>query len=129
MLQTTSNRAYTFHIGAGQPSFVGVGDLHDTSLDEHRKSIWLTDRDSFYSNSTGYVLSLYPTQAFFDSYETRNPLLATIGAVAIMFFTSLAFFLYDTFVRIEFHNKQAVLEAKRKFMRFVSHEVRTPLNR
>jgi hypothetical protein len=41
---------------------------------------------------------------------------------------SLLFFLYDFFVRQEFHEKKSVLEAKRKFVRFVSHEVRTPLN-
>ena len=31
-------------------------------------------------------------------------------------------------MRQEFHQKKAVLEAKRAFIRFVSHEVRTPLN-
>jgi signal transduction histidine kinase len=43
-------------------------------------------------------------------------------------FTSILFMMYDFFVRQEFHAKQAVIEAKRRFVRFVSHEVRTPLN-
>jgi signal transduction histidine kinase len=45
-----------------------------------------------------------------------------------MVFTSLLFFLYDYYVRQEFNAKKHLLEAKRKFVRFVSHEVRTPLN-
>ena len=73
-------------------------------------------------------MSLYPSRDFVESYSTRNPVFATVGAVCIIVFTSLAFFLYDALVRHEFHNKQVILEAKRKFMRFVSHEVRTPLN-
>ena len=36
--------------------------------------------------------------------------------------------MYDFFVRQEFHNKDLMSQAKRQFVRFVSHEVRTPLN-
>lgn len=35
---------------------------------------------------------------------------------------------YDFFVRREFSHKSDLLETKRKFMRFVCHEVRTPMN-
>jgi signal transduction histidine kinase len=44
------------------------------------------------------------------------------------YFTSLLFILYGFFVRQEFNVKRSVLEAKRNFVQFVSHEVRTPLN-
>jgi signal transduction histidine kinase len=36
--------------------------------------------------------------------------------------------LYDSFVRQDIQQKQALLKAKRQFVRFISHEVRTPLN-
>jgi signal transduction histidine kinase/CheY-like chemotaxis protein len=36
--------------------------------------------------------------------------------------------LYDFMVRKEFNTKDNLLESKRKFVRFISHEVRTPLN-
>jgi signal transduction histidine kinase len=55
-------------------------------------------------------------------------MIAMVGAVLIVFVTSLIFFVYDFVVRREFSANQELLEAKRKFMRFVSHEVRTPLN-
>jgi len=55
------------------------------------------------------------------TYGTRNPMMATVGAVVIIIFTSLAFLVYDFLVRQEFHDAQAVLEAKRQFMRYVSH--------
>ena len=48
--------------------------------------------------------------------------------MCIILFTSGAFFLYDAFVRRELLAKKDLLEAKRQFMRFVCHEVRSPLN-
>jgi signal transduction histidine kinase len=73
-------------------------------------------------------LTLYPNEELFDVYSTQNPNVATAGTVCIIIFTSFLFILYDFFVRQEFHVKRSVLEAKRNFVRFVSHEVRTPLN-
>jgi signal transduction histidine kinase len=73
-------------------------------------------------------LTLYPNDELFDVYSTNNPDVATAGSVCIIIFTSLLFILYDFFVRQEFNVRRSVLEAKRNFVRFVSHEVRTPLN-
>ena len=107
----------------------GRGDLHDVEYGKYRHEITLTGDGFFGVTSTTYTLTIYPTSEFFDSYSTKNPLTATIGAVVIVCAVSLLFFLYDYFVRDEFNQKQAILEAKRAFMRFVSHEVRTPLVR
>jgi len=65
---------------------------------------------------------------FYDVYSTDNPRIATIGAVVIVILTSIIFFAYDFAMRREVRAKQQMLQAKRKYMRFVSHEVRTPLN-
>jgi signal transduction histidine kinase len=78
--------------------------------------------------SAVYTLTLYPTEELFDVYSTTNPAVATVGAVLIVLFTSFVFLLYDLFVRQAFNEKDSVLNAKRQFMCFVSHEVRTPLN-
>jgi signal transduction histidine kinase len=73
-------------------------------------------------------LTLYPNYELFEVYSTNNPAIATGGALCIVVFTCILFFMYDFFVRQEFNSKQAVLDAKRQFVRFVSHEVRTPMN-
>jgi hypothetical protein len=41
------------------------------------------------------------------------------GAVGAIIFTSLLH-VYDFFVRKEFHQKKAIIEAKRQFVRFIS---------
>jgi hypothetical protein len=65
------------------------------------------------------TLTLYPTDEFFEVYSTSNPVVATVGSVCIIVFTSLLFLMYDFFVRQESHHKLVILEAKRQFIRFV----------
>eukprot|EP00977_Amphora_coffeiformis_P024285 scaffold15349_cov89-Amphora_coffeaeformis.AAC.1 len=73
-------------------------------------------------------MTLYPNRDFFGMYSTENPAIAVIGCLCIILVTSTLFFLYDMFVRKEFHKKKVIFQAKRRFVRYVSHEVRTPLN-
>ena len=106
----------------------GEGDLHDPTFSAFSRTVTLEGTDLSGISQRHYRLSLYPTEDFFDVYSTENPMIATVGAVIIVLLTSLLFFVYDCAVRREFNAKQDLLRAKRKFMRFVSHEVRTPLN-
>lgn len=106
----------------------GQGDLHDPDFFDFGRSVVLNSPGLYSSASANYTLSFYPSAEFFDVYKTPNPLIATIGAVVIIAFTSLLFCLYDFFVRREFHDHKTLFQAKRQFVRFISHEVRTPLN-
>jgi len=124
----TERQVYTYTVVDGIASVKGEGDLHDYSYTSYQRSSTLTGEGLFSDSSASYKLNLYPNEELFDLYSTNNPATATIGAVCIIIFTSLMFFLFDFFVRQEFREKRSVLEAKRKFVRFVSHEVRTPLN-
>ena len=61
-------------------------------------------------------------------YRTDNPVWGAIICAVVISFTTIVFWVYDHNVRGEFNFKNELLEAKRNFIRFVSHEVRTPLN-
>ncbi|KAL7546279.1 hypothetical protein ACHAWF_009622 [Thalassiosira exigua] len=104
------------------------GDIHQSEFDEYGVSTNLTWNDLHEMGAPMYKLSLYPTDDFVKSYSTSNPMNATVAALTIVLFISLLFLLYDYFVRREFLERHQLLEAKRRFIRFVSHEVRTPLN-
>jgi signal transduction histidine kinase len=106
----------------------GEGDLHQPKYSHMNETIVLNSQGQFGNYSASYSLTLYPNDELFDVYSTNNPAAATVGAVCIIIFTSLLFFIYDFFVRQESHQKKAIIEAKRQFVRFISHEVRTPLN-
>ena len=73
-------------------------------------------------------MTLYPNEEVFDVFSTDNPLIAMFGSLAIILVVSLVFLMYDYFFRQVVGHKQAVLEAKRIFVRYISHEMRTPMN-
>lgn len=79
-------------------------------------------------NSPVYKLSIYPNAAFYEVYSTGNATTAVFVIIAATLITSTVFILYDFFVRREFNTKSKLLEAKRRYMRYISHEVRTPLS-
>jgi len=66
------------------------------------QSILLTDNDLYTEESPSYTLSLYPNDELYVVYSTQNPLIATIGAVAIIIFTSVLFFFYDFWYVLSF---------------------------
>lgn len=124
----TADRPVTFTIVNGQAELVGEGDFHNSKYDKYAQTIELVDRSLYTDDSPIFWFTLVPNDAFYGVYETNNPIVATIVAVCIILATSLFFVLYDFCVRREFHAKRELMEARRQFMRFVSHEVRSPLN-
>lgn len=106
----------------------GEGDLHDPTFEDFVQEVVLSDPGQYSNSTPTYMLSCYPNDVLFTVYKTNNPITATIGSICIMIFTSLLFFLYDFMVRNEFHHKESLSKARRQFVRYISHEVRTPLN-
>lgn len=119
--------AYTFEIVNGAPAFVGPGNLPAIKWKEQR-SLGLVAEEDILPGSSEYKLFLYSTGRFYEAYETTNPKIATIGVIGVIIFTAAVFLLYDKLLRKQVRHREAVLAAQRQFMRFVSHEVRTPLN-
>jgi len=82
-----------------------------------------------------YTITVYPAESAMEMLINNNDntvyvVLVLVLSVAVLTiaFTLLFFFLYDRLVRNEIKSKISLLDAKRNFVRFVSHEVRTPLN-
>ena len=123
----TKDKAYTYRVEGGEVEYVGEGFLQDPNAKYQTIGTHINPR--YFSNNTiAYYMDIYSTDEYIVAFHTNNPTIACIGAVAIMAFTGILFFLFDYFVRKEFHDKKKLLEAKRNFVRYISHEVRTPLN-
>jgi len=129
VILSTPSQKVTYRINKGIPEYQGPGDLHDPNYD-FIKSIAgeVTPFEYFANQSVPYTISFHARESLFELYSTKNPYYATVGAICIMVFTVLMFLAYDFLVRREFNAKNELLKAKRHFMRYVSHEVRTPLN-
>lgn len=108
---------------------IGEGDsLRDCKWKKYHRSISLTDQAFDDTGGFSYTLTLYPTDAMFEMYSTKNPSVAAFGVACVIVFTSLMFALYDCLMSKSIRKKGSLLAAKREFVRYVSHEVRTPLN-
>jgi len=83
----------------------------------------------FFCSTDGcaYTMTMYPSDAFM-TYNSRAPIRVSMTAIALFVLIGIVFVGYDSVVRREFQSKRELLEAKRHFVRYVSHEVRTPLN-
>eukprot|EP00977_Amphora_coffeiformis_P010853 scaffold2541_cov175-Amphora_coffeaeformis.AAC.9 len=99
----TETQAYTYRVSHGEAILGGAGDLHDAKFSNYRQTIALTSPGMFSDSSATYSLTLYPNEDFFHVYSTNNAVIATVGS--------------------EFRNQRAIMEARRAFMRFVSHEL------
>eukprot|EP00980_Cylindrotheca_fusiformis_P020045 scaffold7133_cov116-Cylindrotheca_fusiformis.AAC.6 len=128
VLMGGSDQAFTYIVREGNAEPMGNGDLHSSEFNDVGQEVTLTPSQLFGPQSIPYTLSLYPTDAFFESYSTANPMIASIGFVLVLIVTAVMFVLYDRVIRRDYYVKRDLLEAKRKFVRFVSHEVRTPLS-
>jgi len=128
LVLSTDTQAFTYEVHNGIAILRGSGDLHDPDFDEYAHLVILSEPGNHSISSPRYTLTAYPSEDFFAIYKTNNPVIASIGAVCIIMFTSVLFFFYDFLVRTEFNHKESVSRARGQFVRFISHEVRTPLN-
>jgi signal transduction histidine kinase/CheY-like chemotaxis protein len=130
----TDTRTITYKIIDGKAVLLGEGRLIHQNFEDRQRQIQLAEPVELFSTDDGsnvtktLILSLVPNDEFYQIYHTTGPTIAAIVVVCSILLTILVFFLYDFYVRREFNAKRELLEARRQFMRFVSHEVRTPLN-
>lgn len=113
---------YTYTIHNKTSELICKGDCHDNKYDAFKMKTEMVDPTLLSNGSMNYYVICYPNDKFYEEYTTSNPIIAAIGIVAIILMTSAIFCLYDSFVRKEFNAKQNLFEAKRMFVRFVSHE-------
>ena len=125
---STDTITYTYEISNGVPKLIGEGDLHDDAYTEYAESVVLTDIPTGALKSAKYVLTVYPTKESFDAFASSSPLAVSLGFCGAVLFVTLVFFLYDYLMRRDAEQRKAILEMKRRFVRFISHEIRTPLN-
>ena len=137
----TKTTSFTIALDNGQVYIVGQGDLHDNVFDKYAKPVELGTFE-FRTDLGAYSIILYPTEALYATYITSYPQNVCVGAVVIIVFTALVFTLYVYLVNIRQAkleevatrsfvreaSRDAVLQSKKIYVRYISHEMRTPLN-
>mmetsp|Transcript_3946 Transcript_3946/g.9607 ORF Transcript_3946/g.9607 Transcript_3946/m.9607 type:complete len:927 (-) Transcript_3946:356-3136(-) len=127
IISTETSKA-TYEINGGVPFLKGDGDLHDPKYDSFARSTVLNDVFTGSKTSVTYTLTVYPTDAVINNFSTGTPLAVAIGFFSVILLCAILFLGYDLLVRQESHQRQMILDVKRRFVRFISHEIRTPMN-
>lgn len=140
---------FTYEITGPVPKYLGTGYYNSTfegdedlKIETDLMEVWSFGiKETTYTgipinqDTCPFKLKIYPAETSFEVLKAGNDntvyvVLVLVLSVAVLTiaFTLLFFFLYDRLVRNEITSKIGLLDAKRNFVRFVSHEVRTPLN-
>ncbi|CAM9122794.1 unnamed protein product, partial [Ectocarpus fasciculatus] len=123
----TVSRTYTFTYKDGDVFYSGEGDQHDRAYSSMAVDVPLS-LTAQTDTSFQYLLTIHPTSEYEKQFQSDTPLLTALGFSTMIVFASIIFLLYDYFMNQNAKWKDQVLSMKRDFVRFVSHEVRTPLN-
>jgi hypothetical protein len=96
---------FTFVINGHEANFLGYGDQHRGFQDLMRHGILMTDNIDDgtvlginVDDECSYDIHVYPTQEFYDYYNTSNPMAITWSIVAVFVFTIFVFLWYNHLV-------------------------------
>ena len=89
---------FTLQVQGSAVSYLGEGDMHDTSYSDLGVSVDIAEDLTVYAGCT-YSISIYPSQEFVGTYETNAPVYWTVFVVGILVFTFVSFFVFDLFVQ------------------------------
>ena len=106
VLKNTCNQSFTYQINGKDVTYLGKGDMHDTTYDNMGVE---TGFGAFLGLSTGkveetldaechYNVIVYPSKEMEDDYLTMTPGIFTLVLVSVFLFTSTVFITYDRLV-------------------------------
>ena len=107
VLRESCGAAFTYRIDGPNAIFVGLGDLHDTSYDDLKESsdflhnsniINKQDDADIIQDHCEYTIEVYPTAAYEDYFQTKQPVVFTAAVILIFAFASAVFIAYSCLV-------------------------------
>jgi signal transduction histidine kinase/CheY-like chemotaxis protein len=128
LVVSTPTDLFTYRMHHGDVQFLGVGDHHDRDYDGRGKESATLQNQLTARSIVQHTIAVYPTKNFEAAYITSRPLQSALVLAGTFLFCTLLFVFYDRLTQREFDRNHAVLDMKRRFVRFISHEIRTPLN-
>jgi signal transduction histidine kinase len=121
---TGSDKDYTFNIHDGNTGLKSSDDSHDSKYDSTGRHFQIP----FFTGPITYSISIYRSDAFNAKYRTDLPIYACVVAMLVMLFICAFLVTYDQTVQKAVLERELVMDTKRLFVRFISHEMRTPMN-
>jgi hypothetical protein len=119
--------ANTFRLTNGKVEYLGAGRIVDPFFKDETR-IYELDYGIKLATSIHYRLHFVPNRNLYEAYHSSLSIWACVICVVVICTISALFLAYDQLVKREAMENKLLLDSKRVFVRFVSHEVRTPIN-
>lgn len=108
VLENTLDGAFTYQVTPTEVIYVGKGDLHDTKYKNKVREATFTHLEIREGSTTfrlneglnQYVLRIYPSQEFEDSFTSRLPIIITISVGMVFVFTAFMVSVYGEFSQL-----------------------------
>mmetsp|Transcript_18365 Transcript_18365/g.30625 ORF Transcript_18365/g.30625 Transcript_18365/m.30625 type:complete len:911 (+) Transcript_18365:85-2817(+) len=113
--------AWSYDLVDGMANYLEEGALSDKDYEFMHYHFTLP----VFKGEVTYSISVYPTSELINDFMTNAPIINCVVSVGVIMLTCIIFIIYDLMVQRE---AKAQEEAKFNFVRFISHEMRTPLN-
>jgi hypothetical protein len=106
---------FTYRLYGNDARVIGFGDLHDKNFNKWMRDavVTLVNFDDGTADGVpvdarcSYKVRVYPTQEFYDKYNTAQPMIITVIIAIVFLFAILMFLVYDRLVE---HRQQIVLK-------------------
>jgi len=118
---SNQNGAWSFSLECQTAVYLQEGNKHNSAYSSMGRTFPLPP----FKGGVSYQVSIYPTRSLVEEFRSNGPVYVCVITVAVILLTSAVFMSYDHFVRGEVRKKE---EAKTNFVRFISHEMRSPMN-
>jgi signal transduction histidine kinase len=126
----TKTVKHVFLLESQSAVYVGEDSAFDLSdhIDHHLHTTRTVIQEADLLTTTEYNLRFIPHEKFYEQYHSTLPIIACVTCLLIVSTISVIFLLFDFFSKREVAKNVALLDSKRIFVRFISHEIRSPLN-
>ena len=107
VLENACDGFHTYRIDGPEANVIGFGDHHEVAFsDMERTATFTTDRIAdgtetgikFNQGSCPYTLHVYPSQIYYQSHMTKDPIVITFSVAMVFLFTIFMFLIYDWLV-------------------------------
>lgn len=124
----TAMKTVTYQVSNGKVSLMGSGDLSDHKLKNFDRDGEVNSDVGTASTSVKYHLHIIPNRKLLLLYVNKQPLMISIWISLAIFGVLALVILYDTLVHARTLNDDISQGLRRVYVRWVSHEMRSPLN-
>lgn len=115
-------KKHRFLLEDGEVSYLGLRPCNGC------KTGTLINLRHFDSGSARFYIEITRTSEFDNTYRSETPWIAVGIYVGIIVFHTLMFTTYDYLVNQRIRKGEIILKTKQQFVRYISHEIRGPLN-